>query len=79
MRDQFYLQMCSDLSYEGMVIDIRYEDKRIASVNYDKGVNNMEIEIFQNQDCFYLLDDFMHILRDAKELAIKCAKEDGVG
>ena len=46
MREGFSLEICSDLDFEGMVIDISYNMETIASINYDKGIDNMEIEFF---------------------------------
>lgn len=69
--------MCSDLDFEGMVIDICYDMEPIASINYDKGIDNMEIEMHPiSEKLIFPLDDFFLILEKAKQLAIKCAKED---
>ncbi|MCB1107783.1 MAG: hypothetical protein KDK76_06785 [Chlamydiia bacterium] len=41
----FSLELCSDLDFEGMVVDVNYDDHPIATGNYDKGVNNIEITL----------------------------------
>ena len=67
MNKKFSIEMCSDLDFEGMVIDISYE----------KGIDNMEIEIRPILDkLIFSLGDFFVALEKAKQLAIKCAKED---
>jgi len=69
--------MCSDLDFEGMVIDISYDMETIASVNYDKGIDNIEIEIHPiSEKLTFSLDDFFLAIERAKQLAIKYAKED---
>lgn len=69
--------MCSDLDFEGMVIDISYDMETIASINYDKGIDNIEIEMCPiSEKIMFPLDDFFLALEKAKQLAIKCAKED---
>ena len=80
MNEKFSISMCSDLDYEGMVIDVCYNMKTIAMINYDKGRDNLEIEITptndKNKRALYSLKDFFDILEKAKNLAIKCATED---
>jgi len=71
------IELFSDLNYEGMVINITCDKETIASVNYEKGVDNMEIEITpMSQEFKFLMDDFLLALEKAKKLAFKCAKED---
>jgi hypothetical protein len=50
MKKKFLIETCSDLNYEGMVIDISFDSQRIAMINYDKGIDNMEIEILSSED-----------------------------
>jgi hypothetical protein len=63
-----------------MVIDINYDSLTIASINYDKGIDNMEIEFpsFGNntQKLTFPLQDFLNVLEKAKKLTIQCAEED---
>lgn len=76
----FNTKLCSDVDYEGMVIDICFNDERIASLNYDKGTDNLEIEILwgtkESPRRIFPLDDFYEILEKAKKIALRCAKED---
>jgi len=77
MNKKFSIEMCGDLDFEGMAIDITYNKETIASINYDKGIDNIEIEIPPKSEKFvFFLDDFFLVLEKAKKLAIKCARED---
>lgn len=42
----FYLQACSDLDYEKMVIDICNDQTRIATLHCDNGLENARIVIY---------------------------------
>jgi hypothetical protein len=80
MNKKFSIEMCSDLDYDGMVIDISYDMETIASINYDKGIDSMEIEMHAiSKNLLFPLNDFFHVLEKAKQLATKCAKEDQIG
>lgn len=80
MKKKFLIETCSDLKYEGMVVDISFDNQRIATINYDKGIDNLEVELFSSEDgpskCIFSLSDFLEILEKAKDIAIQCAKED---
>lgn len=77
MSKGFSIELCSDLDFEGMIIDVLYNTEMVASINYENGTDNIEIEISPNSEKFiFPLDDFLAVLEKAKKLAIKCAKED---
>ncbi len=80
MNKAFSIELCSDLDLEGMAIYINYNMQTIASINYDKGIDKMEMEIFpfgQGKDrMIFPVDDFIIALEKAKKLALKCAEED---
>ena len=80
INKEFRLQLFGDLNLKGMAIEITFHDSIIASINYEKGVNNIEIELFHftidDTRLIFPFDDFLHILKKAEQLAIKCAKED---
>ena len=81
MKNKFSVELCGDVDLEGMVIIINYEDQPVAEINYENGIDKMEIEIVHsNKDLkrVFLLDNFFRILEEAKQLAIKCAKENGL-
>lgn len=78
--NEFVLELCSDLAYEGMVVDVCYGIDSIVSLNYDKGIDHLEIELLAWPEdaprLAFPLDDFLEALQKAKSLAIRCAKED---
>jgi len=77
MNKQFSIELSSDLDFEGMIIDVIYDTEPIASINYEKGLNKMEIELHPtSENLLFPLNDFFLALEKAKKLAIKCAKED---
>lgn len=83
MNKGFYLEISSNKNYEGMVVEVSYDNYLIAEINYDKGINNLEIEFIppaeEFSDKYFLpLDEFLIILNKAKLLALKCAKEDEI-
>jgi len=78
MDDKFKIRLCSDLDYEEMVADITYENRTIAMVTQEKGINNMEIEILitgnQVNDGKFPLDAFVKAVEDAKNNLIRMQK-----
>jgi hypothetical protein len=44
------LQICSDLDYEGMVVDISDEKGRIAAISCDMGITNTQIVLYDNEN-----------------------------
>ena len=80
MKKTFLIETCSDINYDGMVVDVSVDNRRIAMINYDKGIDQLEIEILLSTDqlskCVFPLKDFLEILEKAKDIAIQCAKED---
>jgi len=90
MKKDLHLEISSDLSYEGMVVEIvgnrkvidkqkkYYSQTHIATLDLDKGVENIQIKIFppinkQNWDFSY--NEFTEILQKAKKLLIQVNKE----
>lgn len=45
MNERFSVELCSDLDYEGMVVDVALDHNTIAILNRDKGVENIEIKL----------------------------------
>lgn len=70
----FEILYFSDLSYESMTVEIQYKGQQVAQINKDKGVEQMEIEIYSqyvNSDYFselkFPLDDFLAAVDKARE------------
>jgi len=76
----FNLRLFGDLDFEGMVVEVCFNDELVAMINYEKGIDNMELEWFFDQMIdqkqIFPLEDVLNILQKAKELALRCAKED---
>lgn len=76
----FCTKILGDIDLEGMVIFVCYDDQIIAEVNYEKGVDNIEIDFLALKDdshrYLFPLEDFLKILEQAKAMAIRCAKKD---
>jgi len=41
----FSIELCGGLDFEGMVIDVTYNKETVAYINYENGIDNIEIEI----------------------------------
>ena len=82
MNKKFLIEMCSDVDLEGMAIYISYGTEKIASITYENGVHNMEIELFpfgkSKDPLAFPLEEFLLFLEKARRLAIKCAEEDAL-
>ncbi|MGB7128287.1 MAG: hypothetical protein WBD50_04260 [Candidatus Rhabdochlamydia sp.] len=80
INKKFRITLCSDLDFEGMVIDVCFDNQPVAILNYEKGIDNIEIQILSqntdSQECIFPLQDFLNVLEKAKKLVIQCAKED---
>lgn len=76
MDNNFKLEICSDLEYEGMIVDILYKNDLIATLNQDMGMENIVIKLFQIQNEFlnFSYKDFLEILEKAKKLLIEINK-----
>lgn len=79
-RNKLCTKILSDIDLEGMLILICFEDQILAEINYEKGIDKMEIEIIPPKEVSfqykYSLEDFLQILDDAKQLAIECYQAD---
>lgn len=78
MKDKFKIRLCSDLDYEEMVADISYENYTVATITQEKGIDNMEIEIFPpekpTKSWKFSLNDFVEIIAFAKKSLIEMQK-----
>ncbi|MFZ0565133.1 MAG: hypothetical protein WAM28_02980 [Chlamydiales bacterium] len=64
-----FIQVCSDLDYEGMVVDICDEKGRIATISCDRGIENTQIVLYdkKHEKPIWSLDyfSFMKILSES--------------
>ena len=71
MNSLFLVELCSDLDYEEMVADVSYGNQILAIIDQEKGIDQMEIEIFMpdsNAKSWKLpLDEFIKTLHFAKK------------
>ncbi|HEV3270002.1 MAG TPA: hypothetical protein VGZ69_05070 [Candidatus Rhabdochlamydia sp.] len=74
---KFSITLFGDLDFEGMIVEVCFDNQVIATCNYEKGIDNIEIQILpQNQEFIFPLQDFLKVLEKAKKLVIQCAEED---
>ena len=74
MKNNFHLDISSNLDYEGMVVDIMYKHDILATLNQDKGIDKIEIIIFSpthSDNWSFSYEEFLQILQKAKETLIK--------
>lgn len=80
MNDEFIIEVCGDLDFEGMTIQLTYNMQLVAMVNYDKGIDKIEIELFPDYEEVKAsrvpFNGFLEVLEKAKKIAIRCEKED---
>lgn len=80
MNKKFTVEVCSDLDYEEMVADVSYENHTIATISQEKGIDQMEIEIFPPAEPIkswkFSLNDFIEIIAFAKKSLIEMQKEE---
>lgn len=55
----FEIIYVSDLSYEKMTVEIQYNGQQVAQINKDKGIKQMEIEVYSQ----YVHRDFLSELK----------------
>jgi len=77
MNKKFKVEICSDLDYEEMVSYISFENHQIAIITQEKGIDNMEIEIFSPEEMHSWklpMDDFVETILFAKKTLIEMQK-----
>lgn len=73
LKSGFALVRDSDLSYEKMTVEIQYRDEQLVQINMDKGLDNLEMEIFTEfiNPSFkpkFQLNDFLEALNEARKI-----------
>ncbi|MDE3045330.1 MAG: hypothetical protein KGJ02_01605 [Verrucomicrobiota bacterium] len=77
MSPKFILELSSNLDFEGMVVELSFEKRPLARLNYDLGIDNIEIEMLsEDEEIKFPLADFFQVLEKAKQILIRCDKED---
>lgn len=68
----FEIIYVSDVNYQEMTVEIKYEGQQVAQINKDKGVERMEIEIYSEyvqldfvSELKFPLGDFLEALHKA--------------
>ncbi|MBV6624099.1 MAG: hypothetical protein KI793_14365 [Rivularia sp. (in: Bacteria)] len=74
LNSGFEILYFSDLSYEGMTVEIQYKGQQVAQINKDKGVEQMEIDIYSQyvhpdflSELKFPLNDFLEAVDKARE------------
>ena len=73
LKSGFEILRYSDLDYEEMTVEIQYKGEQIAQINMEKGINDLEMEIFTefvNRDfnLKFQLDEFLEAVNEAKKI-----------
>ncbi len=80
MSKRFTIELSSNLNFERMVVYISCGDQELFLLNYDRGIDNIEVEVLPNtmnkNIYMFSLEDFLDVITKAKEILIKCAEED---
>lgn len=46
LKSGFEVVRYSDLDYEQMTVELQYQGEQVAQINMDKGIENLEVELF---------------------------------
>lgn len=79
MNSRFTVELSSDLDYEEMVVHISLDEEPIATINCEKGLDNLEIELSpmcEEKNLSIALEDYLHTLMFAKKTLIQAQKKD---
>lgn len=66
----FEIEISSDLDYEEIVANILYEQEIVATVSQEKGLENLEIEIFmpvEGKPWKFSFEKFLDVLQVSKK------------
>jgi len=78
MNNRFTVELSSDLDYEEMVVYISWDDEPFATLNCEKGLDNLEIELysFSNEKVLMMpFYDYLEILEVAKRTLVLSKKK----
>jgi hypothetical protein len=63
----------SPMDYEQLTVEVQLDRERIAEINQEKGLENLEVELFGSDAALDFsaklpLDDFLAVLGEAREM-----------
>jgi hypothetical protein len=74
LNSGFEILYLSDSKYEESNVEIQYKGQQVALLNKDKGLNQIEIEIYSQyvlpdfvSELKFSLDDFLEAIQEAKK------------
>lgn len=80
MENNFRIRICSDVDFEEMVADLIWDNKEVATVIQEKGVDKMEVIIYpppkDSISWNFPFNDLVKALNEAKERLLKMQKID---
>lgn len=73
LKSGFEILRYSDLSYDRMTAEIQYKGEQVVQINMDKGLDNLEMEIFTeftkaDFKPVFQVCDFMDAVNEAKKI-----------
>ncbi len=77
MESKFKIIMSSDIDYDELCAEIYYENQFVAIINQEKGLENLEIEIYPPQETkfwHFKYSEFEEILKQARKTLCKMRK-----
>jgi hypothetical protein len=81
MGSNYVIELSSNLDFEGMVVDLTFKNQVFMTFNYDKGIENIEMEISllgpnRPQNLVIPLKEFEEAVRAVKKVLERCCQED---
>ena len=79
MNSRFIVELSSDLNYEEMVVYISLDEEHIATLNCEKGIDNLELELFPvnaKKKILIPFEDYLSALVFARKTLIQSQKKD---
>ncbi|MBK5073786.1 hypothetical protein I2492_13430 [Budviciaceae bacterium CWB-B4] len=75
-KNKLELYFSSPAEYENLTLEVQLDWEKVAEINQDKGIDNLEIELFGSDVAHSFvakmpLDDFISILIEARETLTK--------
>ena len=70
MKNEFYVEIVSDLDFEELVADICWGENTVATISQEEGPENMQVEIFSPErdgDWTFPLSKFLRTLAFARQ------------